>query len=544
MAGRFSVEAVFKAVDRVTAPINRMQRRVGKFSRSVSRSLDNVTRKLDRMRDGAVRFGRVALLSGALAGAGFADVVKTGAEFDQTITNAAAKFGLFDKSSDAFTRITKKAKETGEQTEFMASQAADALKFFAKAGFTPEAAMGSLAAAVDLATVAEVDLNEAANIATDSLGAFNLLLGDSATKSKNFARVTDLLAKAANITNFSLQELFDSLVRGAPTAIDAGASIEETTVILAAFANAGLKGSVAGVGLKRVMLAISAPTSAAGKTFRRLKVETREFVDGVKKIRPVLDIFDDMKKAIGGLDPADRAPVLDAIFGKISIAGASGLIKQSGETVRALEQKLKDYRGEAAKLAAFQRTTLLFSFKALNSVVETTKILTNDVAKKSLKVLVDKMTEWVRLNKDFIAQKLGNVLLFIVDNIDGIVKGIAAIGGTIIILTTLSFVIKGVAVAWMTFNFVIKAVLISLKAWNVVMGILNALMFANPIGLLVVGAIALALVGALVVTRWKKVKEFFTDFTSGLKNLFSNTWDDILLYRKDNFANRDASRIF
>lgn len=36
MAGRFSVEAVFKAIDKVTAPVSRMQDRVGKFTRSAS----------------------------------------------------------------------------------------------------------------------------------------------------------------------------------------------------------------------------------------------------------------------------------------------------------------------------------------------------------------------------------------------------------------------------------------------------------------------------------------------------------------------------
>ena len=44
MAGRFSVEAVFKAVDRVTAPVTKMQNKIGKFTRSVERNLRKVNK--------------------------------------------------------------------------------------------------------------------------------------------------------------------------------------------------------------------------------------------------------------------------------------------------------------------------------------------------------------------------------------------------------------------------------------------------------------------------------------------------------------------
>lgn len=70
MASRFSVEAVFKAVDRITAPINRMQNRVGKFSRTMQRGLRNVNRTLDR----TVR----TLKTGAARAIGFTTVAITG----------------------------------------------------------------------------------------------------------------------------------------------------------------------------------------------------------------------------------------------------------------------------------------------------------------------------------------------------------------------------------------------------------------------------------------------------------------------------------
>ena len=106
MANRFSVEAVFKGVDRITAPVTRMQNRISKFSRRVSGSLKAANRQLGKMRDGMKRVGQVAAASALIAGVAFGNVVSTGAEFEQTITSAASTFGILDKKSEVFKDIS------------------------------------------------------------------------------------------------------------------------------------------------------------------------------------------------------------------------------------------------------------------------------------------------------------------------------------------------------------------------------------------------------------------------------------------------------
>lgn len=70
MAGRFSVEAVFKAVDRMTAPISRMQNRVGKFTRGMERNLRRVNAQVNKI-TGAIggAAGRIVKFGGAMLGA-------------------------------------------------------------------------------------------------------------------------------------------------------------------------------------------------------------------------------------------------------------------------------------------------------------------------------------------------------------------------------------------------------------------------------------------------------------------------------------------
>lgn len=62
MAGRFSVEAVFKAVDRMTAPVTRMQNRVGKLTRSMSDGMDTVNRSVDNV-TGAMSRGATTVVA-------------------------------------------------------------------------------------------------------------------------------------------------------------------------------------------------------------------------------------------------------------------------------------------------------------------------------------------------------------------------------------------------------------------------------------------------------------------------------------------------
>lgn len=70
MAGRFSVETIFKAVDRVTAPISRMQSRVSRFTRGMARGLRTANRQVDRLLSSMGRgVMRIAKFGGALASA-------------------------------------------------------------------------------------------------------------------------------------------------------------------------------------------------------------------------------------------------------------------------------------------------------------------------------------------------------------------------------------------------------------------------------------------------------------------------------------------
>jgi phage-related protein len=70
----------------------------------------------------------------------------------------------------------------------------------------------------------------------------------------------------------------------------------------------------------------------------------------------------------------------------------------------------------------------------------------------------------------------------------------------------------------------IGAVVLAIKAWNIVQAILNVLMTANPIGLVVLGIVALIAVIVLMVKHWDKVKAAMAVVFDFVKSAATAVW--------------------
>jgi len=488
MAGRFSVEAVFKAVDKVTAPVTRMQNRVGKLTRSMGRGFQRLNKTVDKFSSGIKKGGIAVVASLALTTAAMADVVSIGAEFEQTLVNAAAKFpGEIRKGTEAFKLLEDAAKKTGATTEFTASQAAQALNFLAMAGFDAEGAVAALPGVVDLATSAQIDLATATDVASDSLGAFNLMTKDSAQLGKNLARVNDVIAKTATSANTTVEDLFEAMKEGGPVATTAGASIETFSALAGELANAGIKGSRAGTTLKNMFLGLAAPTAGASKILKRLGVQTQD-ADG--NLLDIVDVLGSLNKSLDGLGTAERSGVLEGIFGKIPIAGVNVLLGSGAKKLNAYRKELEGASGASTKMASVMRDTLQGRLKSLNSAIEGVKIQIFSMTSGPLSDAVDKMTEWVRANQKVIATKIGAFISGLITNFKSIVKWVKRIG-------------IGLAV-FFAFTAVLKTLVLVMTAVNLVMA-------ANPIGLIILGIMALIAIVSTAIIWWDELKASFME---------------------------------
>ncbi|MGQ7101892.1 phage tail tape measure protein [Escherichia sp. SP-MK] len=102
---------------------------------------------------------------------------------------------------------------------------------------------GGLEGALNLATAGELELGDAAEIASTALNAFK-------DDNLSVAQAADLLAGAANASATSVGEMKFGLSMVSAVAAGVGLSFKDTTTALALFAQNGLKGSDAGTSLK------------------------------------------------------------------------------------------------------------------------------------------------------------------------------------------------------------------------------------------------------------------------------------------------------
>lgn len=517
MANKFEIATIFKAVDKMTAPISRMQSKLGTFTRSAQTGFRGVTRTVEGF---TKKLGIAGLISLAGLTAGLKTATFAGIDFEQTLVNAAAKFsGDVKKGTEQFAQLQAAAMEAGATTEFTATKAAEALNYLAMVGMDVQTSIASLPGLIDLATASQTDLATATDIATDTMGAFNMQAKTAAEASANLSRVSDVMAMTANTSNTNMEMLFETLKKGGPVATLAGASFETVAAQAGIMANAGIKAEIAGTAIANSFLNLSNPTGAAAKVVQRLGIRLKQ-ANGSLKDLP--DLIDEVNAKTAKLTKTQRQAAIEALFGREGLAGNVAVLQAGGDALRKYRKQLEGATGSTSKMAATMRDTTRGSLNNLNSAIEGVSISLFSMTGGPIKEVIDRMTDWVRANGDVVASGIGEWVLKLADNIDTLVmaaKGVGLLVGAV----------------W---------------ALNAALTVSNALAAVNPLVLLAMG---LAAAAVAVYTYWDPISEYFSELWADTTAGFGNMWDGIksigtdamtwISREWDGFLNRWINRI-
>jgi hypothetical protein len=137
------------------------------------------------------------------------------------------------------------------------------LRQYAKLGFTSDEINKVTEATLYLAQATGSDLSQAAAVAGATLGGFQM-------EAKETARVTDIMAASFSSTPLDITTFQESMKAVAPVALSAGVSIEQTTAMLGVMAKAGIVGSAAGTGLRRILSELGKTGGDVGEELRKL----------------------------------------------------------------------------------------------------------------------------------------------------------------------------------------------------------------------------------------------------------------------------------
>jgi TP901 family phage tail tape measure protein len=191
--------------------------------------MDSTTKKSHELKRSMTAIQTAALAIGGAVVAGIGGSVAVAATFEQAMARVAAVSGA---TGDDFESLKNIAEEMGAQTEWSATQAAEALTYLSMAGFKVQDQIKSLPAVLALASSAQIDLGRSADIVSNIMTGFGISADET-------GHAVDVLVKTMTTANTDLPQLGDAMKFVAPVAKSLGLSIEETAAAVAKMSDAG-----------------------------------------------------------------------------------------------------------------------------------------------------------------------------------------------------------------------------------------------------------------------------------------------------------------
>ncbi|WP_051432584.1 phage tail tape measure protein [Promicromonospora kroppenstedtii] len=368
-------------------------------------------------------------------------------KFSQTMNVTAATLGAPQKE---MAKLNKLALDLGASTSFSANEAADAMQELAKGGLSAATIQaGALEGTLQLAAAGGTTLASAAEIASNALNTFKLS-GDQMNV------VSAALAGGANASTASVESLGHALSQVGPGAVNAGLNLNDTVGALAAFDNAGIKGSDAGTSLK-TMLSRLVPQTAKAAT--AMKDANLDFTDANGNFVSLTEVAQQLKDGLGGLSEAQRTTALNTIFGSDASRAASVLMTEGAKGLGVYIKATRD-QGAAEDAARARMSGTAGALERLSGAWETLRLKVGIGVAPVVSSLAGGLTK--------LADVVGNNL----DIVGPLAVGLGVMAGVILAIA---------AATWV---------------WNVALA-------ANPIGLLIVGIAGLVAGLAFFFTKTK-----------------------------------------
>jgi TP901 family phage tail tape measure protein len=357
-------------------------------SKQLSGAVDEANSRLSKL-------GSVVGVAAKAVGAGLAALgavaVREFAKFDAAMQKSIAIMG--DVSDTLRKDMSDAARQVAKTTTFSAEQAAESYFFLASAGLDAAASIAAMPKVAAFAQAGMFDMALATDLLTDAQSALGMVIRDDAVANmEQMVRLSDVLVKANTLANASVEQFSTALTTKAGAALRAvNKDVEEGVAVLAAFADQGIKGELAGTQFSIVMRDLTTKALANGEAFRRFNVRV---FDAEGNMRNMADIVSDLEGALDGMsDATAKATLLQLGFSDKSLGALMALMGTS-EQIRIYEAALRDAGGTTDEIAKKQLETFSAQMSLLKSLFQDAAI---EVGSALVPALM-KIVEWVQKN--------------------------------------------------------------------------------------------------------------------------------------------------
>jgi TP901 family phage tail tape measure protein len=324
---------------------NNVNIKLGADVKDFTSKMKIVARQFKRTARNLKRTGKTLTrnLTGPIAALG-TGAVMAAANFQKSMNKVRAITGATGKD---FKKLDAQAKQLGKNTQFSASQAADAMSFLGMAGFKTEEIMSAMPATLDLAAAGSMDLAQAADIASNVISGFG-------AEASDLGKFSDVMAKAMTSSNTSLEQLGGAMKLVAPVYKGFGISMEETTAAIGKLSDAGIQGESAGTGLRGILATLSEKAGQLGMNV----------FDAAGNMRPLNEILTEIE------GKGHSTATIMEVFGKKAGPSMLALLNVGGEGLKNFTTELENSGGTAKRIADTQMEGLAGSLTRLKSATE------------------------------------------------------------------------------------------------------------------------------------------------------------------------------
>lgn len=351
-----------------TASYEAAMTRAGSTARSVASGMENTGRKSALIASGLTAAGLAAAAFGVAS-------IKMAADFDQQMSTVQANTGATSAQMD---QLRAAAIAAGASTVYSASDSADAINDLGKAGMSvTDILTGGLTGALNLAASDGMAVGDAAEYMANALSMFHL-------KGSQASQVADTLAAGAGKAVGNVSDFGEALNNCGAQANSFGMNIQETTGVLALFAQNGTIGAEAGTQLNSMLMKLAAPSTEAANTMKELGISA---YDAQGHFDGMANFAGQLQKAEKNLTDEQRNQANATIFGSYAIKAANYLY-EAGESGVNKWTKAVSESGYAAEQAAAKNNNLKGDLENLGGSMESLMISVGEGAQGPLRKMV------------------------------------------------------------------------------------------------------------------------------------------------------------
>lgn len=358
-----------------------------------------------------------------------------------------------------------------------------------QAGIAKEDLLGFAESAAKMGVAFDVTAEQAGDMMAKWRTAFKMNQDEVVT-------LADKINYLGNTTAASAPLISEVVTRIGPLGEVGGVASGEIAALGASIVGTGTSSEIAATGIKNLVLGMSAgegATKAQAAAFASLGMNAK---DVAKRMQvdakgAILDVM----KALQGIDADKQSATLQDLFGKESISAIAPLLSN----LEGLEENFNKV-GDAAQYSGSMNA----EFQARCETTENSLQLMKNAASELAINLGSVLLPYIKDGTEAVS-KFVHGLIEWGQKHPGLVAGMAEMAKILTVMLIAYKVGAGISALSMA----LKAASLSTRAMTLAQTALNVAMSLNPVGLVIMGIVALIAIGYELYTHWEEVKAFF-----------------------------------